>query len=405
MKHERKLLHKLIAHLNRKESSVIVGARQTGKTTILNQLAEYLSAMNQKSYFITLEDMRVLNELNEHPENIFRFIPKPDKERCFLLVDEIQYLTNPTNFLKLLYDMYADRLKIIATGSSAFYIDEKFKDSLAGRKKLFELAPLDFEEYLEFNNLEELVQELHNIRTDNNFIGLRRNEINRCFSDYLTFGGYPSVTLEMKNEDKMELLKELLSSFLKKDIAEAGIQQPDKFMNLITILSHQTASLLNVNELSNTIGLSVTAVRNYLYVMEKSFHIHILKPFHNNIRKELTKMPKVYFNDLGLRNALLNNFNLPDMRADKGIAVENYIYIRLRQLFDKESIKFWRTSDGNEVDFIYEQEQSTCAIEAKYSSNEFKESKYRKFIENYPGIPLACRAYISESNNGSILSL
>ena len=405
MKYKRIIFKKLSEHIENKEFSIIIGARQTGKTTLLMQLKEYLTGKGRKVYFISLEDMIILDELNKHPENVFRLIPKPENEKFYLLIDEIQYLSNPSNFLKLLYDLYFDKLKIIATGSSAFYIDKKFKDSLSGRKRIFELFTLDFEEYLMFNNASDLIPELHNIRNNSNYISLERAEILKYFSEYLIYGGYPAVALQNQTDEKIIILRELLSSYLKKDILECGIQHDNKFIKLITILSHQTGSLLNINELANTIGLSVSAVRNYINILEKSFHINTISPFYSNIRKELTKMPKLYFNDLGLRNVIMNNFNLLEQRTDRGEIVENYIFIRLKQVYGKENIKFWRTADGNELDFVYFHNNLKYAVESKYNHKEFRLSKYKKFSENYPNIPVSCRAFISETNDSNIIGM
>lgn len=405
MNPERKLLKNLIVHSIKKEASIIVGARQTGKTTLLKQLKSHLNISKKNTYFVSLEDIMILNELNQHPENIFKFIPRPENDRVFLLIDEIQYLANPTNFLKLLYDKYADTLKIIATGSSAFYIDDKFKDSLAGRKRIFELYTLDFEEYLLFNNAEELIHELDVIKKDETYISLKRAELSRLFSEYLIYGGYPAVALQKSVSEKEEILKELLSSYLKKDILDSGVKHSDKFTRLVILLSHQTASLLNVYELANTLGLSTSAVHNYLYVLEKSFHISTLKPFYNNIRKELTRMPKIFFNDSGLRNAVINNFNSLDLRDDKGIIIENYAYIRLRQLYGGDNIKFWRTADGNEIDFVCKEKKQHFAIETKYNVREFKLLKYKKFLKSYPEINVSCRAFLTDHNKRDIMAL
>jgi len=404
---ERKLFRNLKEQLIRKEYAIIVGARQTGKTTLLNQLYNFLSDEKKKVYQLSLEDPRILSSLNKHPEELLNFISFPADEKIYLLIDEVQYLDNPSNFLKLLYDKYVDKIKIIATGSSAFYIDRKFSDSLAGRKQLYELYTLDFEEFLDFKTSDHfLIQELFEIRKNPEYISSRRNEIKSLFDEYLTYGGYPSVVLEDDRKQKIVKLKELFTSFLKRDVLEAGIEYQDKFFNLFNILAHQTGSLMNINELSSTLKLSVTAVENYTYILRKCFHIHLVRPFFKNIRKEITKMPKIYFNDLGLRNVLLNQFMPVDQRLDRGALVENYVFIRLRQIYDKDQIRFWRTADGNEIDFVITISQDNgYAIEAKFNESEFRSKKYRNFNEHYPNYPLECRAYHSDSNVNNIIGM
>jgi len=404
---ERNLLADLIDHLDDKEFTIISGPRQSGKTTLLNQLSEKLKEREEEFYFLTLEDHSILSRLNQHPENLFDFVIRSSEKKQFVLLDEVQYLDNPSNFLKLLYDKYQSRLKVIATGSSAFYIDRKFKDSMAGRKHLFELYTLDFDEFLMFRTgTGELQEELRRIRTNNDYISSRRKELESFFIEYLTYGGYPAVVLADSPERKMERLKELMNSYLKRDIAESNIQDQEKFYRLMMILAQQTGSLVNVNELSKTLRLSVTAVENYLYILQKCFHIQLVRPFYSNVRKELIKMPKVYFHDCGLRNVLLGQFNPIEQRIDKGMLIENYAYIRLRQLFGNDMIRCWRTADGHEIDFIIN--PASCpgsAIEIKFDEENFNSKRYNTFLDAYPEYSITCRAFRASGNINSLMAL
>jgi len=404
---KRRLFDQLAAHLPEKEFTVVVGARQTGKTTLLNQLMQALRESNDEVYLLTLEDHAILRQLNEHPENLFNLVIRNPDSRLYILIDEVQYLDDPSNFLKLIYDKYAPQVKVIATGSSAFYIDKKFKDSLAGRKRLFELYTLDFDEFLYFKTgTHDLATELERIRKNQEYISARRIEMETFLLEYLTFGGYPAVVLASSGPMKVEILKELTGSFIKRDIAEANIQDTAKFYQLMTLLSQQTGALVNTNELSRTLRLSVTAVDNYLYVLQKCFHIQLIRPFFSNLRKEITKMPKVYFHDLGFRNALLNQYQPLAQRIDKGMLLENYAFIRLRNMFDNDTIKFWRTADGNEVDFVIIQiPGSGIAIEIKSDEVQFNPSRYKKFIEEYPNYILQVRALQATNNRSSLLAL
>jgi predicted AAA+ superfamily ATPase len=293
-------------------------------------------------------------------------------------------------------------IKIICTGSSAFYIDEKFKDSLVGRKKIFELQVLDFDEFLLMKGQGSLIVEKNKISTEENYISLYRNELNVLLDEYMTFGAYPAVVKANETEVKMDILKDLFQSYVKKDIFEAGVKQQEKFYQLMKILAHQSGSLLNINELSNTLGISTSAVSNYINVLQKTFHISLLRPFCGNIRKELTKMPKLYFSDLGLRNLIVNMFQSVSGRIDKGGLFENLIYGTLVQKYQRDSLKFWRTAEGNEVDFVVDDASGRFALEVKFSQNEFKPSKYSKFCHAYPDIPLQCVSYHSDNNITSV---
>lgn len=384
---KRNLYYKCLDHIEKKEITIITGARQVGKTTILKQVETYLKGKNLSSFFINLEDPEYLQLLNEHPKNIFRLFSLPKNKRVYFLIDEIQYLDNPTNLLKYLYDEFSDRIKLIVSGSSAFYIDKKFKDSLAGRKKIFILYTLSLDEYLRFNNradLAELVAKIpyHNLSVEDIPVTEQR-EISLHIEQYQIYGGYPKIVLTENDNEKKELLNELLYSYIKKDITESGIKNQQKAMELLKILSEQIGCLLNTNTLSNLLKLSITAVENYLFTLKKSFHIVTISPYFNNIRKEIKKMPKIYFLDLGLRNALLRNFNSPYYRQDMGSIYENFIFRQFLDRLPLDEIHFWRTQQQNEVDFIL---NGKYAYEVKYNLSNFIPSKYKTFLSLYENI-------------------
>jgi len=405
---KRKYFDQLVKHLNshEKEFLIMSGARQTGKTVLLKQCMDFLRETSDKVYYFTLEDSTLKIAFNEHPENLFRFIQKNFDSKVYVLIDEIQYLDNPSNFLKYHYDMYAPGLMIVATGSSAFYIDEKFSDSLAGRKKLIEVYTMDFDEFLYFKaNDSSLLQELQLIRENPEYVSLKRNDLLANLDEYLTYGGYPAVVLAEGHDLKKAKLRELLTSYLKRDILESGIKSEETLHNLLKILADGQNNLLNKNELSNTLRVSTTTIENYLFVLQKCFHVVLVKPYFTNVRKEITKMPVVYFHDLGFRNTINNLFGLPDTRPDKGAMTENYIFIRLREKHSADEIHYWRTADGNEVDFVIDTGEEKFAIESKFDFNQFRLSKYKKFVTTYPQFPLTCRSYSADNNLNHILGL
>ncbi|RDC54749.1 ATP-binding protein [Pedobacter chinensis] len=388
-------LQSLTDHLKKTQHTIVIGPRQIGKTTLVKQLAEQLSRDNELVYFLTFEDPAILETVNNHPENIFNYtlLPTdiPADKRLYLIIDEVQYAKDPSNFLKLLYDKYSPKLKVIATGSSAFYIDKSFKDSLAGRKKVFEFFPLAFDEFLHFKGEDDLIAEWRQMIKRATYQGTQRNRINTLFDEYLVYGGYPAVVLADTEQEKQEMLRELVNSYMKKDALEAGIKEELKFFQLARLLADQTGNLVNHHELANTLQMASSTIENYIYLMQKTFIVQLLSPFYGNVRKELTKMSKVYFNDNGLRNTLLNNFSKLNDRADKGALLENYTYCRLRQLYGTDHLHFWRTADGNEVDFVVEESLgSGKAYEVKYSDVQFKPSKYKKFVAAYPDFSLSC---------------
>lgn len=394
----------LINHLKKPQHTILIGARQLGKTTLVKQLVQHLEDKKELVYFLSFEDPTILNAVNEHPNNLFNFTFSPkslqQNQQLFIVIDEVQYAANPGNFLKFIYDEYVGKVKLIVTGSSAFYIDKTFKDSLAGRKQVLELYPLGFDEFLHFKGEDKLVKELQQLQTRPEYIGTKQNQLLQLMNEYILYGGYPAVVLANTTNDKVDLLKELVSSYLKKDALEAGIREEIKFFNLCRLLADQVGDLVNQNQLSSTLQVSVGTIDNYLYLLQKSFIVQLISPKYSNLRKELTKMPKIYFNDTGLRNVLCNNFMNINDRPDKGNLFENAVYARLRKLYDIDLIKYWRTADGNEVDFIIEKNlHEGLAYEVKFTDSLFKPSKYKKFESGYPNFPLQVVSYVANNEN------
>lgn len=315
--------------------------------------------------------------------NLFDFIWKTSNKK-YIFIDEIQYLKNPTNFLKYLYDEYRWEIKLIVSWSSYFYIDKNFKDSLSGRKVLIEMYTLSFPEFLHFkwyDNFTEIIKLEENINL------FYKKDILSLYHEFIIFWWYPEVVLATTQEKKKELLEELALSYIKKDIFEAKIEYQEKYFFILKILSNQIWNLLNLHEIANTVNLSVSTVENYVYIMKKSYHIVTIKPFFQNLRKELTKMPKVYFYDIWLRNYFINNFENLEQRLDKWAIIENLVFKNLLSNYKIDNIKFWRTQNKNEIDFIV---NDKIAIEVKSKKESFNFKKYSVFTESYPNIPLKC---------------
>ena len=412
---KRKIQTEVKQHLSRKEYTIITGARQSGKTSLIKAIYKELQDENKNVAYITLEDKDILSAINTHPEEVFSYAMRPGKSmentdneniKVYLFIDEIQYAGEPSNFLKYLYDVYNGNLKIIATGSSAFYIDNKFNDSLAGRKRIFELHTLSFDEWLLFTGANNLLPEVQMIRAQKDYISSVHRELMDRFNEYLVFGGYPEIALEKDNNERILLLKELKNAFLKKDIDEAGINYHDKFYMLLTLLAGQTGNLVNRNELANTIGVDNKTIDKYLYVLQNSFHIELVKPFYSNQRKELTKMPKIYFRDSGMRNIALNRFYDFKNRDDQGQLLENYVFTRLSHIYDKDNIKYWRTTDNKEIDFIISTSfNEGLAYEVKMKCPNSKMISEKKFTESYPDYQFEVVSYLPDEKCKWILKL
>ncbi|MCI0494097.1 ATP-binding protein [candidate division KSB1 bacterium] len=379
---KRFIFEKLKEHAAKKQITLLVGARQTGKTTLLHQLKTEFESEGRKVFFITLENPAILELLNSHPDKLFQVIPPLDNsQKTIVLIDEVQYLAKPSNFLKYLYDQYSDKLKLIVSGSSGFYIDEKFKDSLAGRKRLFTLPTLSFKEMLYFKDRSEL----GDYTNEGSLPRIYLTELTNLWHEYLLFGGYPEVVLENQIEEKKAILDEIASSYVKKDAVEASVKYPDAYLMIMQVLSAQIGGLVNFTDIGRDTRLDHNTVEGYIRVMRKSFHITLIKPFYRSLSKELRRMSKVYFNDLGLRNHFVRNYNAIALRDDKGALLENYVFRLFLDHSEEDDIKFWRTQKQQEVDFVIE---NRLAYEVKFSEHLFKENKYAYFREKYPQIPL-----------------
>lgn len=385
--YRRKLFDELKSFLPKKEFIILTGARQTGKSTLLRQLQDDCKKEGIPEIYITLENKTYLASLNENPLNLLPFLPVTEK-RVMVFIDEVQYLSDPSNFMKLLFDEYATRLKIIASGSSAFYIDTRFRDSMAGRKRIFHLPVCSFDEYLELSDRQDLLAEKIRLTEQPGAKSLQIDLLRMEWENYMIFGGYPAVITEPDKKEKIARLHEIRDSFVKRDIEDSGVANEIAFYHLFMILANQTGNLLNTNELAATLRIKHETVANYLLVLQKCFHIGLSRPFSQNLRKELVKMPKVYLLDTGMRNCLLNNFQPIANRTDKGELWENIVYRVLTEKYGVDEVQFWRTSAGNEVDFVLPRIESPKALEAKFDETAIKPNKYKVFTEAYPEIPL-----------------
>ena len=383
----RNLFESLVAHLDKKEFTILTGARQTGKSTLLRQLETYCKELSRPCIFLNLENRDILSILDENPLNLLTYLPNLE-DRVIVFLDEIQYLKDPSNLMKLLYDDHVKKVKLVATGSSAFYIDDHFRDSLAGRKRVFQLLTCSFDEYLRLNEKDDLLIAYDRILSDKQAKTAQLEYLRQEWHSYLLYGGYPAVITEPDQKEKIERLKEIRDSFVKRDILESGVQNETAFFHLFRLLAEQSGRMVNVHELSGNLRIKNDTVNNYLLILQKCFHLALIKPFYRNLRKELTKMPKGFLLDSGLRNSLLNNFqSIPD-RMDKGELWETAVFRALADRYGEDEIYYWRTADGNEVDFILPEIETSFAVEAKYDEAAIKSSKYKKFTETYPEIPL-----------------
>ncbi len=369
--YKRKILKDIKKYLNSKETIVIYGARQVGKTTLL----KYIIHNNLKKdniFYFDLELINLLELCNQGAGAVYKYLMEKgadEKKQIYLIIDEIQYLDNPTNFIKIMHDHYP-QIKLLVSGSSTFEIKKKFRNSLVGRIVCFELFPLDFEEFLIFKN------KTYNLTSNNS--KTINDELILLAKEYIKYGGYPRIVLEKSEEKKQTMLSQIINTYIKKDIRDIGnIRNLSGFNKLLQILASQSGKLLNVSELSNTLGMNRETINEYLDLLENTFIIKRITPFHKNLRSELSKNPKVFFLDTGMMHLLwLKEFPKPIM----GNVFETFVFLELMK--NKQNINFWRTTNKQEIDFIVKNKQ-IYAIEAKLNFQKTNMKTFNNFAEQY----------------------
>jgi len=332
-----------------KKIILLYGARQTGKTTLINKLIQELP---YKSLTINADEIRYIDILSSRDLNKMKLLVEGYE---LLFIDEAQRIPDAGINLKILHDGIPE-LRLIITGSSSLELVNRTKEPLTGRLNSFELYPISMVELKEdFNSFE---------------LDAKPDEI-------MIYGSYPDILNTGNSQEKQKQLIELSSSYLFKDIFElSNIRHSRKLVDLLRLLSFQIGSQVALTELSNSLGMSKETVASYIDLLEKSFVLFRLCGFSKNLRKEVTKMDKFYFYDLGIRNALINNFNPIGLRNDTGQLWENFIIMErvkfLRYSQKYTNMFFWRTYSRAEIDLIEESAGDLAAYEIKYGNKGVK---------------------------------
>lgn len=374
---ERRIYKDLKRHLPKKEISLLIGPRQSGKTTLLKKLEEELKEKDEEVFYYNL-DVVYDKEIVKNQKEFLRFLENSrKKKRAFVIIDEVQRLENPGLYLKGIYDLDLP-YKLIVSGSSSLEIKAKIIEPLTGRKKTFYLTTLSFDEFVNFKKPE--IKSLKPIKK------VYREEYLALLDEYLRLGGYPKVVLQKNKEDKIEVLEEIYSSYIEKDIRGFfRVKNEASFLTLVNLLASQIGKLTNKNLLAANIGSTRRTVENFLTYLEKSFVIKIIRPFYRNPKKELIKTPKVYFCDLGLRNLIVKNFTKFNKRQDRGEIFENFVLLRINEEMDVvDKINFWRSKTKAEVDFVLTRGEEILPIEVK--ARELKTPQYSKSFRSFLGI-------------------
>ncbi len=335
---------------------IIYGPRQAGKTTLIKHI---LAEIKENFDYFTGDDLYAQSIFSRHELELLK---KAIKGRV-LVIDEAQKIDNIGLSLKLIFDNLS--VKIITSGSASFDLSNKLSEPLTGRTKTFWLYPLAYSEVADKYG---------------------KVSSGTALEEMLRYGMYPKVHSLVSNQDKENYLYEYLNNYLYKDILSfAGVRKPKKIVDLLTLLALQIGREVRISELAQNLALSQKAVENYLDVLEKMFVVMNLRGFSRNLRKEISKTSKYYFFDVGLRNALIRNFNPLNLRADAGELLENWFImekIKAAGIFGRPAnFYFWRTYDQQEIDLIEERAGKLYGYEIKWSK--LKSKKPAEWLRAY----------------------
>ncbi len=345
-----KRAYNLEKYIQKNRVLIIYGARRVGKTTLLK---EFLKNTSLRYKLDTGENIR-LQELfyTRDIKSILRYLEGYE----IFAIDEAQYIKNIGDISKIIVD-YSENISVIATGSSSFELSGQIGEPLTGRKRTLLLYPFS-------------IKELNNI--------YNRFELKENIEDFLIYGTYPEVVIAKKREEKIEILDELVNSYLLKDIlAFEKVRAASTLLNLLRLIAFQIGQLVSLNELATQLKIDVKTVQKYIDLLEKTFVIKKIEGFSGNMRKVVTSKSKYYFIDNGIRNAVISNFNPMNLRNDIGMLWENFFVMeRIKKLtYDRimpVSFHFWRTYDGQEIDLIEIIDGKITAYEIKWNKKKIK---------------------------------
>jgi len=365
MKIPRYLLNQLKNALIPGKVLVLYGPRQVGKTTLAKEL---LASVSLRSRFVNADELIYREALASQSRQRLGEI-LGDAE--LLIIDEAQRVPEIGLNLKIMIDSFPQAV-ILATGSASFELANKISEPLTGRKLTFNLHPVSYG---------EIQQTLGVIET--------RAQLDR----WLIWGGYPTIVATDDLVLRERLLGELVGSYLYRDILDLnGIRRAEKIVDLLRLLAFQIGQEVSIAELAASLALNRQTVERYLDLLEKVFVIYKVSGFSRNLRKEVTKNPKYYFYDNGVRNSLIQNFNSLTLRNDGGQLWENYLLIERRKANQAGTravnTYFWRTYDQKEIDYIEEYGGKLYGYEFKWQNREIRRATRSEFLNTYPGSEL-----------------
>lgn len=360
------LIKTIIEKLSSSNKGIIIyGARQVGKTTLVNEI---ISQLKIKTLTINGDQSRFLDIISSRDLGRIKSLVEGYE---LLFIDEAQRIPEIGINLKIIFDNIPS-LKVLVTGSSSLDLASKISEPLTGRTWNYHLYPISFLELSQIYN---------------------RAELNDQLEARLVYGSYPEIFSMTGEKQKIEYLQNLSDSYLYKDLVEfGGLRNSSKIRDLLKLLAFQIGSQVSLSELGGSLGISKDTVAHYIDLLEKSYVVFRLKGFSRNLRKEVVKMDKIYFFDLGIRNILIDNLKLIKDRNDFGQLWENFLIIERMKLLaysqDYGSAYFWRTYTGSELDYVEEKGGRLFSFEFK-SGSKIKKVPI-SWVNAYPRSSFTC---------------
>lgn len=337
-------------HLTAPQATVITGMRRTGKSTALHWLLGQIKHKNKK--YLDCERIEIRNRLNVPDyEAIVEWLALDGldvSKPCVIAIDEIQLVENLPSLVKYLIDTY--KVKFLITGSSSYYMKNKFSESLAGRKRIFEMHPLSFAEFLTFKQVDIATEKYKWV----GYSEVWYNRFKKWYEEFVQYGGFPDVVLQKKDVDKREYLRDIINSYIELDVKLlSDYSVSDDLYNLAKLLAARSGNKVDYTKIGSTLRINRQKVKDYIELFEYTYFIYLIKPLAKNIDREIVQQPKLYFSDSGILNELAS------VQLSSGQLFENAI---AAQLWPQGQLNYYQRKSGQEIDFIL---NGVTAIEVK----------------------------------------
>jgi len=361
---QRKIYDLLIEQLSFREMVVLTGMRRTGKTTLLRMVFNKIESRNK--IFLDIDniiDQKLFDE--DDFNNIWKNL-KPHgihpEEKVYIFIDEIQSKPEITKIVKYLYDHY--NVKIFLSCSSSIYLKNLFPESLSGRKVIFELFPLDFEEFLTFKEKPNPFSKsfIEKEKGRNYFVF---EKYKNDYEEFLSFGGFPQVVLENDENHKIRILKDIFNSYFEKDVHSlADFRQVNTLRDLILLLFQRIGSKLDISKLASALNVSRPTIYSYLSFLEQTYFISLITPYSKSVDREISGTRKIYSCDTGFVNLFA--------KVDEGNLLENAVFNCIRHY---GKVNYYQKRTGVEIDFLLPDRSTTFEVKSRADQRDINRLK------------------------------